>query len=85
MRIFAYNLQNAQYQITRKAYDAVFEIVYDAVQYKDDKFGNARYIRNLFERIIQKQADRLARKMGRVLKKELSLIKFADIENINLI
>lgn len=83
MRIFAYNLQNAQYQITRKAYDAVFEIVYDAVQHKDDKFGNARYIRNIFERIIQKQADRLARKSGRVLKKELSLIKFADIENIN--
>ena len=32
-----------------------------AITKRDKKFGNARYVRNLFEKIVQKQANRLSR------------------------
>jgi len=32
----------------------------EAVSRKDSRFGNGRYVRNLFEKVIEKQANRLA-------------------------
>jgi hypothetical protein len=32
----------------------------EAVSKKDSRFGNGRYVRNLFEKVIEKQANRLA-------------------------
>ena len=40
--IFAYNLRNAQYKITKDAYDAVYQIIKEKVANKDSRFGNAR-------------------------------------------
>ena len=61
LQIFAFNLEKAQYTITRDAYQAVYEVIRNAVAHKDERFGNARYVRNLFERIIQRQANRVAK------------------------
>ena len=77
--IFAYNLRNAQYKITKDAYDAVYQIIKEKVANKDSRFGNARYVRNLFEKIIQKQSDRLALLGGRATREQLSIITIDDV------
>lgn len=78
MDIFEYNLNKSQYCITKDAYIKVFGIIRNKVANKDNRFGNARYVRNLFEKIIQKQADRISR-IDRPTKSQLSLITIDDI------
>ena len=80
LQIFAFNLEKAQYTITREAYQRVHEVIRNAVAHKDERFGNARYVRNLFERIIQRQADRVA-KLGTPSREELSRIEKEDLTN----
>jgi hypothetical protein len=46
---------------------------------KDRNFGNARYVRNLFEKTIQAQANRIA-KAGKVSDEELVEITIADVK-----
>ena len=79
MDIFSFNLRKAQYTITSDARTVVNSLVEQAVANKDSHFGNARYVRNLFEKILQKQADRLAA-MPDVTKEQLSIIEAADVE-----
>ena len=80
MKIFTFNLSKSQYRITKDAYNKIEIIVKEKVEHKDHHFGNARYIRNLFEKIIQKQADRVAQ-FDRPSKDQLSLIVTDDIVN----
>lgn len=81
MEIFLFYLKKAQYQITKEGHEAVFHIIYTEVSKKDSKFGNARFVRNLFEKVIQKQADRLAH-MPRASREQLSMIEKEDIINL---
>lgn len=81
MEIFLFYLKKAQYQISREGHEAVFHIIYTEVTKKDSKFGNARFVRNLFEKVIQKQADRLAH-MPRASREQLSMIEKEDIINL---
>ncbi len=78
LKIFAFNLEKAQYTITRDAYQAVYDVICQAVAQKDERFGNARYVRNLFERIIQRQADRVAQ-LHNPSREELGTIERDDI------
>lgn len=80
MDIFAFNLRRAQYKITKDAYEEVFRVISAKIVQKDKNFGNARYVRNLFERIVQKQADRLAQKQ-KPTKDELCIIQIIDVQN----
>lgn len=80
LKIFAFNLEKAQYTITRDAYQKVYEVISNAVAQKDERFGNARYVRNLFERIIQRQADRVAH-MSSPTREDLGRIEKEDIIN----
>lgn len=54
-------LKKGQYKITKDAHIKVFQAIYREVQKKDAHFGNARYVRNLYEKVIQLQANRLSR------------------------
>lgn len=79
MEIFKLNLKKSRYKIKRDAYELVQDKVRKAVIYKDKNFGNARYIRNLYEKVIQQQANRLAHKPN-LNTDELSLITKEDVE-----
>ena len=59
-QIFQFNLQKNQYVMTPETTTLLREILADAVAHKDQRFGNARFVRNLFESTIRCQADRLA-------------------------
>lgn len=52
------------------------------VEKKDDSFGNARVVRNLFERCVQHQANRII-KLSRISKKTLKTFKEEDIPEPN--
>lgn len=76
--IFKLSLKKAQYKIKKNAFEALGNHIQSALYYKDEHFGNGRYVRNLFERIIQNQANRLA-KSESISDKDLSIITIDDI------
>lgn len=76
--IFRLFLKQNDYIITDDAMKKVMEVITDAFNNKDYKFGNARYVRNLFESIITHQANRLA-DQKQISKKDLTKIIELDI------
>ena len=76
--IFKLNLRKSRYKIKRDAFEKLQNVIESAVSNRDKNFGNARYMRNLFERIVQNQANRLAR-MNTIDNDDLSIITIEDI------
>lgn len=60
IEIFKANIKKHDYTISENALSKLSQIIQDAVSNKDKNFGNARYIRNLFEKTLENQATRLA-------------------------
>ena len=58
--IFKMYMKKNQYTLSPEAEDYLREQFEYAVAHKDRNFGNARYARNVFEKSIQQQANRLA-------------------------
>lgn len=79
MDIFMFNLKKSEYAITRDASNAVYQIICNKVANKDAHFGNARYVRNLTERIVQNQANRLSM-MRRPSKEQLVTLEIEDVK-----
>ena len=59
-QIFALNLKKYDYHVTDDAKVALQHFFEDAVAYKDANFGNGRFVRNVFEKVLERQANRLA-------------------------
>ena len=59
-QIFKMYMQKNQYALSKEAEAYLKERFEYAVAHKDRNFGNARYARNVFEKSIQAQANRLA-------------------------
>ena len=78
VQIFLSNLRQTQYKITQDAFSSVQEMISQAVATKTPHFGNGRYVRNLFEKIIQKQSDRLAQ-ISHPTKEQLCIITEEDV------
>lgn len=76
--IFKRNLRKSRYKIKRDAFEELQSVIERAVASRDKNFGNARYVRNLFEKVVQNQANRLAR-MASIDNDELSIITREDI------
>lgn len=58
--IYKKNLDKHQYALDAEAEVQVKKLIRNAVLNKDENFGNARFVRNLFERTLENQATRLA-------------------------
>lgn len=58
--IFESLMKSNQYEVTPTAKEKLLSLIADAVAVKDEKFGNGRFVRNLFEKAIERQASRLA-------------------------
>ncbi len=76
--IFKRNLRKSRYKIKRDAFEELRNQIERAVISRDKNFGNARYVRNLFEKVVQNQANRLAR-MDAINNDDLSIITREDI------
>ncbi len=60
VHIFMALAKNNEYECDKDLEEALPHIMGKAVTNKDKNFGNARFVRNLFERCIQRQAIRLS-------------------------
>ena len=58
--IYKLNLSKFDYKMTPEASEVIKNVMEEAVAHKDKNFGNARFVRNLFEKTIEQQAKRLA-------------------------
>ena len=79
VKIFHMYMKKNQYTISDEADTLLKEKLDYAVEHKDRNFGNARYVRNIFEKSIQAQANRLEGKTG-LSDRQLTEITLADIE-----
>jgi len=80
LQIFMGMMKKAGFEVTPEAQDKVKNII---TEYKDTKnFGNARFVRNVYEKSIVKHASNTA---GKKQKKVLKTIKVEDISTDNLI
>lgn len=79
MRIFEYTVKRNDFTASKEALAKVKEIIQEEVAHKDEKFGNARFIRNLFEKIVTEQANRLTTESN------ISNDKLCKIEEIDVI
>ena len=58
--IFKGRVERSDYRLDEKAEAAVKEHLDELYEDRDENFGNARDVRNLFEKIVANQADRVA-------------------------
>lgn len=61
MQIFMKQVEKFDYQVDDDALVIVREVIHNNFVNKDGQFGNARFIRNMFEKILANQANRLAK------------------------
>ncbi|MBN1499484.1 MAG: AAA family ATPase [Spirochaetes bacterium] len=81
LEIFRIFILKAAFTLAPDAETAVFEIFKTAYKLKNKTFGNARFARNLFEKIIERQANRIAG-ITPLTDEILSTIKEDDIPSI---
>lgn len=82
IQIFQYTLKNSDCFLADEALEKAKEYISYAVEHKDQNFGNARFIRNFFEKALTEQANRLASEPN--LTNEM-LAKIDEIDIINAI
>ena len=73
LKIFKSMIDSADCYLTTEAEDVVGRYIESCLAHKDKNFGNARFVRNLFERVLTQQANRLA---------QLSVVKDDDLLEI---
>lgn len=65
------------YLINKDAYEKLKVFIADTLAHKDSNWGNARWVRNVFEQILSRQANRLA-SMSEPTKEQLREITIED-------
>lgn len=81
--IFKRMCEKNGYKPNDEAMEKVKEILGKLHESRTDSFANARTVRNLFEKLLGVQADRLAQ-LETVSDEELSTLKMEDLEKIDL-
>lgn len=76
--IFCRNCEENQYELSPEAQILLENLLQNAYETRDRNFGNGRFVRNLFEKVCQKQADRII-KIKDPTQKEMTLILPQDL------
>lgn len=71
-------IQKNKFSITEEARNSLLYTINDAIYEEGKQFGNARYVRNLYEKIVQNQFLRMSQ-MENVDDENLSLITIDDL------
>ncbi len=77
-QIFEANCKRNDYVMTDEAKTVLKSLLEKAVAEKDKNFGNARFVRNLFEKTLERQANRLS-KQENLSKEMLTEITIEDL------
>ena len=78
LQIFEYNMVKYDYLFAEGAKEYLLRYLEREVALKDDNFGNGRFIRNVFEKTVERQANRLAHEVYLTTDKLLR-IKIEDL------
>ena len=78
LQIYLGNLKKYEYVITDGAIEKMKRVINKAIINKDHNFGNARWVRNIFEKTLEIQANRLATD-GNISNESLTTITEDDI------
>lgn len=81
VQILRSHLKKSHYKIKRDAFEWISDYIRTKVMTKDENFGNARFIRNTFEKIVQYQADRLAM-LSNISNDDLMIITIDDVNKL---
>ena len=60
LQIFSRYAQKNDYEVTPEAQEKLKSLLENTVKNKDKNFGNGRFVRNLFEKTLEQQANRLS-------------------------
>ncbi len=82
LEIFKLNAKKADFKLTEDAEDKLSEIIHGLYEKRHKGFGNARTMRNLFEKIIEKQANRIVN-ISEITEEVLVTLTEEDIPPIN--
>ena len=77
--IFCLLARDSDFHLSEGASERLYEHIQQTVSSKESDFGNARYVRNLFEKAIERQANRLASQKEEVSEQDLTLLTGDDI------
>ena len=80
LQIFQFIMKKNDCVASDVAIEKVRDYIVSEVSHKDQNFGNARFIRNLFEKVITQQANRLTLETS-ITNEMLSRIEEEDISN----
>jgi hypothetical protein len=78
-RVFSKLCREGQYSLTAAACARVFLLLSLKYQQRDERFGNARFVRNVYEKATSLHADRLARSARSLNKAMLVTIDSEDV------
>lgn len=81
LKIFKAMVTKADFVLTKEAEEKLVEILERIHEKRDRSFGNARTMRNLFEKIIEQQANRIV-KITPVTEELLMTIKEEDVPDV---
>lgn len=79
--IFEFNMKKNDCNYTKEAAKVVRNYIVDAVKHKDGYFGNARFVRNLLEKVLEEQANRLSHVSGQITNQMLQTLEKSDVDN----
>ena len=77
-QIFESNAKKYEYELTDEAKGILKKALDKAVEKRDKNFGNGRFVRNLFEKVVENQANRLSQE-AEVTSETLATIEGNDI------
>ena len=81
LEIYKCNLKKHKYTLSVEAEAFISAYLSNAVANKDKNFGNARFVRNLFEKTLENQAMRLAN-IGHLTSEMLCEISIEDVKSL---
>lgn len=79
--MYGRNLKKYDLKLDDDASEYLQEHLNRVVQRKNRNFGNGRYVRNIFEKTLTAQANRLAASSAAISKEQLSQITLEDVKN----
>lgn len=83
--IFLTFSQKQQYVLSEDAQKMLKEHFKSIYKLRNEQFGNGRYVRNLFEKIVMEQSNRIGSNIETIEKEDLSLITEGDVSRAFLL
>ncbi|MCZ2340766.1 MAG: AAA family ATPase [Bacteroidales bacterium] len=78
-RIFDSSCRSSEYMLTPEACARAYLLFAVAHSQRDERFGNARFVRNVYEQVVSQHSDRLARAAAGIDKAALVSIDGRDV------